>query len=46
MPALDDLDYDDGIATWDVQLGEDTASEQTVTIDAVTGEVLRTELDD
>lgn len=41
-----DLDLERGTATWDVQLDEDTASEQTVTIDALTGEVLRTELDD
>jgi uncharacterized membrane protein YkoI len=41
-----DLDLDDGVATWDVQLDEDTATEQTVTIDAITGDVLRVELDD
>lgn len=41
-----DLDLERGTATWDVQLDEDTASERTVTVDAVTGEVLRTERDD
>lgn len=42
-----DLDDDSGNrATWDVQLDEDTADEQTVTLDAVTGEVLRVERDD
>ena len=41
-----DLDLDQGAATWDVQFDEDTANEQTVTVDAVTGEVLRTERDD
>ncbi|WP_134765270.1 PepSY domain-containing protein [Nocardioides sp. 1609] len=42
-----DLDDDNGSrATWDVQLDEDTADEQTVTIDAVSGAVLRVERDD
>ena len=41
-----DLDVENGVATWDVQLDEDTADEQTVTIDAVSGEVLRVEQDD
>ncbi|WP_341927516.1 PepSY domain-containing protein [Nocardioides psychrotolerans] len=41
-----DLDLERGTATWEVQLDEDTAAEQTVTVDAVTGEVLRTERDD
>ena len=41
-----DLDLDAGTATWDVQFDEETADEQTVTVDAVTGEVLRTERDD
>lgn len=51
VPGVDvdaiDLDLDDrGRATWDVQLGEDTADEQEVTVDAVSGEVLRVERDD
>lgn len=41
-----ELDLERGTATWEVQLDEDTAAEQTVTIDALTGEVLRTERDD
>lgn len=41
-----DLDLSAGTAVWEVQLDEDTATEQTVTVDAATGEVLRTELDD
>lgn len=41
-----DLDLDDGVATWDVQFDEDTPDELTVTVDAVSGEVLRTERDD
>ncbi|MDO9455684.1 PepSY domain-containing protein [Nocardioides sp.] len=41
-----DLELDDGQATWDVQLDENTADEQTVVVDAVTGEVLRVERDD
>lgn len=41
-----ELDLERGTATWEVQLDEDTAAEQTVTVDAVTGEVLRTERDD
>jgi uncharacterized membrane protein YkoI len=41
-----DLDLDAGRATWDVQLGEDTPEEQTVTVDARTGEVIGTERDD
>ncbi|WP_134739603.1 PepSY domain-containing protein [Nocardioides sp. 503] len=41
-----DLDLDAGRAAWDVQLGEDTPDEQTVTVDAATGEVLGTQRDD
>ena len=41
-----DLELEAGRATWDVQLGEDTADERTVIIDAVTGDVLRVEIDD
>ncbi|WP_193612150.1 PepSY domain-containing protein [Nocardioides lijunqiniae] len=41
-----DLDLDAGRATWDVQLGEDTPDELTVTVDATTGEVIGTERDD
>lgn len=41
-----DLDVDNGVPTWDVQLDEDAADERTVTVDAVTGDVLRVELDD
>jgi uncharacterized membrane protein YkoI len=41
-----DLDQDAGRATWEVQLGEDTPDEQTVTIDAASGEVLGTQRDD
>lgn len=41
-----ELDLDSGSATWDVQLDEDTVDEQTVTIDAVSGDVLGVELDD
>lgn len=41
-----DLDTDNGVPTWDVQLDEDTVDERTVTLDAVTGAVLRVELDD
>lgn len=41
-----DLDLSAGTAVWEVQLDEDTATEQTVTVDAASGEVLRTELDD
>jgi uncharacterized membrane protein YkoI len=41
-----DLDLDAGRATWDVQFGEDTPEEQTVTVDARTGEVIGTERDD
>jgi uncharacterized membrane protein YkoI len=41
-----DLDLSAGTAVWEVQLDEDTATEQTVTVDAVSGEVLRTEQDD
>ncbi|WP_244931920.1 PepSY domain-containing protein [Nocardioides sp. W7] len=41
-----DLDLSAGTAVWEVQLDEDTATEQTVTVDAGTGEVLRTERDD
>ena len=41
-----DLDLDAGRAVWDVQLGEDTAEEQTVVVDAATGDVVRVERDD
>lgn len=41
-----DLDLSAGTAVWEVQLDEDSAEEQTVVIDAGTGEVLRTERDD
>lgn len=41
-----ELDEDNGVATWEVQYGEDTADELTVEVDASTGEVLRTERDD
>lgn len=41
-----DLDLERGRATWDVQLDEDTADEQTVVVDAVTGELVRVERDD
>jgi len=41
-----DLDLDAGRAVWDVQLGEDTADEQTVVVDAATGDVVRVERDD
>lgn len=40
-----DLDEDDGVATWEVQLDEDTADETTVDVDATSGAVLRTERD-
>lgn len=41
-----DLDLSAGTAVWEVQLDEDAATEQTVTVDARSGEVLRTERDD
>lgn len=41
-----DLDEDQGVATWEVQYGEDTPDELTVVVDANSGEVLRTETDD
>ena len=41
-----DLSEDDGTATWEVQLDEDTANETTVDVDAESGEVLRTEQGD
>lgn len=41
-----ELDEDNGVATWEVQYGEDTPDELTVEVDATTGEVLRTERDD
>lgn len=41
-----DLDLSAGTAVWEVQLDEDSTEEQTVVIDAGTGEVLRTERDD
>lgn len=41
-----DLELSAGTAVWEVQLDEDTATEQTVVIDAASGEVLRTEQDD
>ncbi|MBC7679683.1 MAG: hypothetical protein H7233_11940, partial [Pseudorhodobacter sp.] len=41
-----DLDEDNGATTWDVQVGENTATEQTVVVDAASGDVLRTEQDD
>lgn len=38
-----DLDLSAGTAVWEVQLDEDSAGEQTVTVDAASGEVLGTE---
>lgn len=41
-----DLSEDNGTAVWEVQLDEDTPNETTVDVDAQSGEVLATELDD
>lgn len=41
-----DLDLSAGTVVWEVQLDEDSATEQTVTVDAGTGEILQTEQDD
>jgi len=41
-----DLEVDNGTPVWDVQLDEDAATEQTVVVDAATGDVLRTTKDD
>lgn len=41
-----DLSEDNGTAIWEVSFDEDTATEQTVEIDAQTGDVLRVQQDD
>lgn len=41
-----DLELSAGTAVWEVQLDEDSAAEQTVVVDAASGDVLRTETDD
>lgn len=40
------LDLENGTAEWDVTYDEDTAGEVTVTVDAASGDVVRTERDD
>jgi uncharacterized membrane protein YkoI len=45
-PDSVELDEENGVATWEVTFAEDTSDEVTVFVDAASGEVTGTELDD